>query len=184
MAEVLVDFASNVVSGSDTYHPRAIGCFADDGMWEGWLEFVPVGGGDPVIGPVESRQPEREHLIYWATGLSPVFLEGALRRALKPATVKVRVIEEPLSTAPAERIVTHTVVPSVPEAVLNPFDIGARSLDVLRQELTALNRARLTNIISAFDLNPGGEDIAWMSDPQLVTFVVTAVDAQLTQRSR
>ena len=98
--------------------------------------------------------------------------------------MNVRVVEEPLSNAPAKRVVIRTVAPSTPEAVLDPFDIGARSLDVLRQELTALNRARLTNIISAFDLNPGGEDIAWMSDPQLVTFVVTAVDAQLTQRSR
>ena len=36
MAEVLVDFASNVVSGPDTYHPRAIGRFADDLAW--WSE--------------------------------------------------------------------------------------------------------------------------------------------------
>jgi hypothetical protein len=184
MAEVLVDFTSNVVSGSDTYHPRAIGRFADDRMWEGWLEFVPVGGGEPLIGPVESRQPEREHLIYWATGLTPVFLEGALRRALKGPTVNVRVVEEPLSDAPAERVVTRTVVSSTPEAVLNPFEIGARNLDVLRQELTALNRARLTNIIAAFGLNPGGEEVSWMTDAQLVTFIVTAVDAQLTQRAR
>src|SRR6478672_6865236 len=110
MAEVLVDFASNVASGSDTYHPRAIGRLADDGMWEGWLEFLPVGAGEPAIGPVESRQPERDHLIYWATGLTPVFLEGALRRALKAPTVHLHVVEEPISDAPAERVVTRRVV--------------------------------------------------------------------------
>jgi len=44
-------------------------------MWEGWLEFVPLGGKDarPLISPVESRQPEREHLAYWATGLTIVY---------------------------------------------------------------------------------------------------------------
>jgi hypothetical protein len=55
---------------------------------------------------------------------------------------------------------------------------------VLRQELRALNRPRLLNIITAFDLNPGGEDLHWMSDRQLVQFIVTAVDAQMMQRAR
>jgi hypothetical protein len=184
MAEVLVDFAHDVVHGTTTYHPRAIGRFAEDGMWQGWLEFVPVGGGQPVITGVESTQPEREHLEYWATGLSHVYLEGALQRALKQPTVNLRVVEEPVSDAPAERIVTRTVVSPYPDAVLDPFEIGSRSLDILRQELTALNRARLFNIITAFDLNPGGEELDWMTDQQLVTFIVTAVDAQLVQRGR
>jgi hypothetical protein len=43
-------------------------------MWEGWIEFVPSdGGGDVLVTPVESRQPERQHLVYWATGLSQVY---------------------------------------------------------------------------------------------------------------
>jgi len=184
MAEVLVDFAHDVVHGTTAYHPRAIGRFGEDGMWQGWLEFVPAGGGQPVITGVESTQPEREHLVYWATGLSPVYLEGALQRGLKQPTVNLRVVEEPLSDAPAERVVTRTVVAPSPEAVLDPFDIGSRSLDILRQELTALNRPRLFNIIEAFDLNPGGEELDWMTDHQLITFIVTAVDAQLIQRGR
>jgi hypothetical protein len=184
MAEVLVDFSTDVASGDLTYHPRAIGRLGADGMWQGWLEFVPVGGGEPVISAVESTQPEREHLVYWATGLSPVYLEGALKRALNRPTVNLHVVEEPLSDSPAERIITRTVVAPYPEAVLDPFEIGSRSLDVLRQELTALNRPRLLNIIAAFDLNPGGEQIDWMTDQQLVTFIVTAVDAQLMQRGR
>ncbi len=148
-------------------------------MWEGWLEFIPTDGGAPVVGSVESRQPEREHLVYWATGLTPVFLEGALARALRPTTVHVRVVEEPVSEAPAPRAVTHHAVAPGPEAVLDPFEVGGRSLDILRQELTALNRPRLLNIISAFGLNPGREDLTWMSDLQLVTFIVTATEAQL-----
>ena len=47
-------------------------------MWEGWLEFVPIDGGlgDVLVSSVESRQPEREHLAYWATGLTPVYSGG------------------------------------------------------------------------------------------------------------
>jgi hypothetical protein len=72
--------------------------------------------------------------------------------------------------------------PFMPSAVLDPFEIGRKNLNVLDQELRALDRPRLLNIISAYHLNPGGEDLAWMSDPQLARFIVVAVDTQLTQR--
>jgi hypothetical protein len=75
-------------------------------------------------------------------------------------------------------------MPPGPEPVLDPFEIGGRSLDILRQELGALNRPRLLNIIASFGLNPGGEDLAWMSDRQLIHFIVTAVDTQLAMRAR
>ena len=91
----------------------------------------------------------------------------------------------PHLTGPAERQVRPpSDIVLGPEPVLDPFDIGARNLDVLRQELTALNRPRLLNIIAAFDLNPAGEDIEWMTTAQLVHFIVVAVDAQLPQRIR
>jgi hypothetical protein len=182
MAEVLVDFEQAIVRAGATYRARAVGRRASNGMWEGWLEFIPADGSAPVVGAVETTQPEHEHLVYWATGLTPVFLEGALERALHKPTVRVRVVEEPVSGAPAPHIITRRVVAPGPEAVLDPFEIGGRSLDILRQELTALNRPRLVNIIAAYDLNPAGEDLSWMSDAQLATFIVTATEAQLSRR--
>src|SRR5687768_10769136 len=102
MAEVLVSFETPVADELGTYDARAVGRLAEDGMWEGWLEFGPVDGSDAVlVGPVESRQPEHEHLVYWATGLTPVFLEGALHRARNPLTVHVRPAVVPASDAPA-----------------------------------------------------------------------------------
>ena len=186
MAEMLISFDQPVRDELGEYHARAIGRQAEDGMWDGWLEFVPIdGGGEVLVTSVETRQPEHEHLVYWATGLTPIFLEGALARARRPVTVRVRPIEAPSSRTPKPRdpVVTR-VMPAGPEAVLDPFDVGARSLDILRQELGALNRPRLLNIIAAYDLNPGGEDLSWMSDRQLVQFIVTAVDAQLGIRTR
>ena len=38
--------------------------------------------------------------------------------------------------------------------------------------------------VAAFDLNASGEDLSWMSDRQLIQFVVTAVEAQIALRSR
>jgi len=186
MAEVLMSFDTPVRDELGTYHARVVGRHAEDRMWEGWLEFVPIDGDTQVlVGPVESRQPERHDLVYWSTGLTPVFLEGALQRARTPVTVRVRSVEVPISEAPAQKTISATrVMPPGPEPVLDPFDIGTRNLDLLKQELGALNRPRLLNIIAAYDLNPGGENLTWMSDRQLVQFIVTAVDAQLIQRAR
>ena len=155
-------------------------------MWEGWVEFTPIDGGTEVlVTGVESTQPERVHLEYWATGLTPVFLEGALSRARRPVTVRVRPVEVPVFDAPKRRDpVVARVMPPRPEPVLDPFEIGGRNPDQLRQELGALNRPRLVNIIAAFDLNPGNEDLFWMSDRQLMQFIVTAVEAQLAIRTR
>src|SRR5688572_32213513 len=132
MAEVLRTFDLPVRDASGEYAARAVGRHADDGMWEGWLEFVPIGKkADVAVGPVESRQPEREHLVYWASGLTPVFLEGALHRARTPLTVEVRTEDPPLSEAPAARRRRVVTLSNQPEPVLDPFDIGARNLDIL-----------------------------------------------------
>lgn len=184
MAEVLTSFTEPVRDDSGLYYARAVGRAAPDHMWEGWIEFVPVkGGGDVLVSPVESRQPERLHLEYWATGLTPVYLEGALRRARHPLTVRVPIMEEPISNQPAgRRVIVQRVIPG-PEPVLDPFEIGERSLDVLRQELLALNRPRLLTIISAYSL-AGDADVTRMSDPQLAGFIVAAVERTQSQRSR
>src|SRR6266850_2371558 len=103
MAEVLTSFTTPVRDDFGSYYARAVGRPASDHQWEGWIEFVPAdGGGGVLVSPIESRQPERQHLAYWATGLTPVYLEGALRRARHPPTVRVPIIDEPISDRPAE----------------------------------------------------------------------------------
>jgi hypothetical protein len=185
MAEVLTVFDTPVSDELGTYEARAVGRPAEKGMWEGWIEFVPASGtGDVLVTGVETTQPERSHLEYWAGGLTAVYLEGALRRARTPTTVRVRVTPTAASSAPAERRVAAVPGAQAPAAVLNPFDIGERSLDVLSQELKALNGPRLLNIIAAYRLNPGGEDLSGMSDVQLARFIVVAVEAQLGLRAR
>ena len=171
MAEVLRTFDTPLHTGDGAYRARVIGRHAADGMWEGWLEFVPESGpATPIVTAVESRQPEREHLVYWASGLSTVYAEGALARALRPLTVRTRIVETPVSQAPARH------------PVLDPFDIGSRNLDILEQELGALDRPRLLDIVANWRLNSGGVDLTELSDRQLVQLIVAAVESRLLVR--
>lgn len=169
MTEVLVAFDEPIRNESGTYHARVVGRLAEDAMWEGWFEFEDMSdpGAKLLVSPVESRHREREQLEYWATGLTPVYAEGALHRAQRPITVRTRIVRE----APLRR-----------PPVLNPFAVGARSLAILEQELSALGRVRLLNIISAYELNPTSERIDWMTDAQLGRFIAVSVEAQLLQR--
>jgi hypothetical protein len=184
MAEVLRSVDGVLEADGVGYVARVVGRQGSDGMWEGWLEFAPVtpaAGDAPVLATgVETRQPAWEHLTYWATGLSGVYVEGAFDRARDPLTVTARARERPLTEAPAPRPLVTEEPPPV-DAVLDPFEIGSRSLSILRQELSALNRPRLLNIIAAYDLNPAANDLSWMTDAQLATFIVTAVEAILVR---
>ena len=84
MAEVLVQFDTDVGADDGTpYSPRVCTRRRDDGMWEGWIEFVPSGaaGGVPLRSGRETEQSEREEVAYWASGLTTVYLQGALARA-------------------------------------------------------------------------------------------------------
>ena len=45
MAEVFRVFDEPVVDQSGSYHARVVGRRAEDGMWEGWLEFPSLDGG-------------------------------------------------------------------------------------------------------------------------------------------
>src|SRR6266566_2120463 len=83
MPEVLAQFSEPVLSKDRTsYRAQACGALASDGLWEGWIEFVPVAGGTAVRSPRETTQPNRVDALYWATGLTATYLEGALERAL------------------------------------------------------------------------------------------------------
>jgi hypothetical protein len=50
------------------------------GTWQGWSGFRSAEGGS-LLTERETTQSNRAGVTYWATGLEPVFLEGALQRA-------------------------------------------------------------------------------------------------------
>jgi hypothetical protein len=66
-----------------TYRPRVYGDSQPDGNWGGWIVFFPLDGSPPVATNRETTQSTFESLGSWAAGLTPVYLEGALVRALQ-----------------------------------------------------------------------------------------------------
>ncbi|HZU98817.1 MAG TPA: hypothetical protein VFF73_19075 [Planctomycetota bacterium] len=84
MARVLFRFPEKL-EGSDGVVYTARACAAPFGhIWEGWIEFVPLTRGRVLTSPRETTQPNFQDVLYWATGLSRVYLEGALDRAEHP----------------------------------------------------------------------------------------------------
>jgi hypothetical protein len=83
MPEIFVRFTESIVSrGGIAYYPRV--CAREDsiGRWEAWLEFEPATGGQMLQSDIETVQPNRTDVAYWSGGLTRVYLEGALDRAV------------------------------------------------------------------------------------------------------
>ncbi|PYR80327.1 MAG: hypothetical protein DMF86_01060 [Acidobacteria bacterium] len=176
MAEVLVEFKDVVLQhGSDEYVARACGAPASHGLWQGWVEFISRDGRQVVRSPRETTQPNREDTVYWATGLTPVYLEGALLRALQgplssapPAPAAAPVFDQP---AP-------DFVPAAtrPESVLNPFSVFQKGESLLRSQLQALSTWHLVNVIRAYSLSDArSETLNSMTQAALVDLIVRGV---------
>lgn len=83
MRHLIHAFSTRVVDDNGIrYVAMAYGVQRTDGTWAGWLEFSPVGHAGPVLKTdEETSQPNRTTLEYWASGLEPVYLDGAFARA-------------------------------------------------------------------------------------------------------
>lgn len=152
MAEVLVEFDTTLTTRDGrAYRPQACGRAGASGIWEGWLEFLPVAGGAPVRSGRETEQPNRADLKYWAEGLTQVYLEGALNRALSAPTPprRAQIPADPAFDAPRPPAVADAAVPP-PRPVLDPFEVYAQGVDRLRQQLDALDVAHLRTIVLAY----------------------------------
>jgi len=156
MAEVLVEFDAVFRSpDGQRYAPKACARVAEDGLWEGWLEFSDLDTGEVIRSGRETTQPSRADTMYWATGLTRVYLEGALARALVPVrrAESAHVDIEPAFDRPAPPFAPIEVVG--PRAVLDPFEVYAQGERVLRQELSALDLDHLHAIVRAYALGGG-----------------------------
>ncbi len=77
-------FTPLIDTDGSRYVASSWGAEQSDGTWMGWLEFRLLGKSRPVLKTErETTQPSREALWYWATGLEPIYFEGAFARARK-----------------------------------------------------------------------------------------------------
>ena len=83
MAELLQEYASRITGPDDTtYIVRSYAEERLDGTWAGWLEFQPTDLSKPALRTgQETSQANRTGVEYWASGLEPVYFEGAFERA-------------------------------------------------------------------------------------------------------
>ena len=181
MAEVFTEYEATIFDENGReYIARACGRECADGHWEGWLEFVPVDGGVVVRSGRETTQPNRTDTEYWATGLTPIYLEGALRRALEPVEVVERVIDvRPVYDAPApDRPIVSVSGARTFRArpVLNPFDVYQQGEDILRGQLAALDAPRLRDIVRGYSLTAGDTtELMRVSEAELTDMIIDAV---------
>ena len=182
MAEVLFEY-QQLFDGPDgtVYRARACGGEMDSDLWEGWIEFVPVGGGKALRSRRETTQPNRTDAVYWATGISGVYLEGAFDRALNPLVVAVPPPPEPPAyDGPAPPYEIEVPLKVKGDAILDPFSVFEKGEELLRRELGALSPWHLVNIIQAYALSD--EDPAVLGSltrPTLVELIVSAVRRQV-----
>lgn len=185
MSETLLQFPASVIGpDGNKYEARACGGPLPGGTWQGWIEFIPLASGEPVRSRRETTQPNRTDTAYWATGLTPVYLEGALRRALDaPSSVEVMPPQPSVFSSPAPPVSPPTAVE--PGGVLDPFSVYQKGEALLKKQLGALSAWHLVNIARAYELsNQDARALNRMSAPALIELIVTGVRTELRQNRR
>jgi hypothetical protein len=89
MEMLLQEYSTQVIAPDGAvYNVLSYGAERPDGTWTGWLEFEPQDLSKPALRTgQETSQPNRTTVEYWATGLEPVYFEGAFERAQERSTV-------------------------------------------------------------------------------------------------
>jgi hypothetical protein len=68
-----------------SYNVSVYGRSRPSDTWQGWLVFERTTDGKRFSTDVETTQPNAEAIVYWATGLTDTYFDGALQRAQKQA---------------------------------------------------------------------------------------------------
>ncbi len=181
MAETLLQYQAAIAApGGTVYRAKACGAPMSDGMWQGWLEFTPADGGEPVRSPRETTQPNRTDTEYWASGLTPIYLEGALRRALEgPVRVPVTTVAPPRFESPAASVTTVPAREPAAHSVLDPFSVYEKGEALLRRQLGALSAWHLVNIIIEYELSQApAEALNALPAADLIEIIVSGVAAE------
>jgi hypothetical protein len=179
MAEVLAEYPDVLTDDNHVaYRAHVCGGAMADGLWQGWIEFIPLDGASAIRSGRETTQPNRKDAAYWATGLTTVYLQGALRRALNPLVRPTHEPDIPVFDEPAPPAVELPSTPAAAahDAVMNPFAIYERGEAALRRQLAAVQAWHLVNIIRAYRLSDeSGAALNRLPAAALIEIIVTGV---------
>jgi hypothetical protein len=120
-------------AGGDTFLVFVQGRSRPQDTWEGWLVFERQRDARRFSTPVETTQPDAQAVLYWASGLTNVYLEGALERALS-------VTIAPRSVADAPPLVGYGV---------DAVEQSRRLTLIERHVLAVFQNIRITRLLTA-----------------------------------
>lgn len=82
MSELIHQYAT-LLDGQDgeRYAVRVYAGRRPRGLWEACFVFIPLSGGNPLVTDRETTQSKRQDVVYWAGGISRLYLQGAVSRA-------------------------------------------------------------------------------------------------------
>jgi hypothetical protein len=126
-------------------------------------------------------QPNLTDLEYWATGLTAVYLEGALERTLAGPTrlTSPAPVETPAFDGPAPAWVPASADPTS-HPVLDPFSVHAKGDDLLRQQISAMSPWHLRTIIRAYDLASDPRvELETLTTDELIAMIMSGVRSRL-----
>ena len=81
MAEVVHQCEHRVAASNGREFRVSVLAAPQGHVWIGSLEFRSVTDDSVLRTGEETSQPSREDVVYWAEGLEPIYLDGALSRA-------------------------------------------------------------------------------------------------------
>ena len=177
MAQTLIRFDTPVTHRDGRqYRAQACGRERDNDQWEAWLEFENIETGEVLRTQRETTQPNEKDATYWATGLTPVYLRGALDRILNPLTLRdAELVPPPHFDGPAPKP-RRRVRGSDHESILDPFSVYEKNPGMLAQELTALRAWHLRQIIRDYELVDEGDiELEALSEAELGSLIMQRV---------
>jgi len=177
MVETLIKFDAPVMHRDGRqYRAWVCGRERPNGQWEAWLEFEDIETGQAFRSERETTQPSKKDTAYWATGLTPVYLEGALDRVLhSPSPQAPECVPPPRFDGPAPR--ARSTMPTR-EPILNPFSVYERNPNQLAQQLAALRAWHLRQIIRHYDLvDEQDVSLEALTEPELGSLIMQRVRA-------
>src|ERR1043165_6230927 len=95
MADVIADVDTTVKAADGSEYYVQVAAEQVGAVWEGCLEFVPLDDSlDVLLTRTETTQPTRDDVVRWSTTLTPVFLQGAFKRAVRETSGRRHIVRD------------------------------------------------------------------------------------------
>ncbi len=140
MEQLLQQFEKPIIDKSGvSYTVFLYGRSRPGDTWQGWLVFERSNDGKRFATDVETTQPNSDAILYWSTGLTPAYFEGALERALRAPQADRTAVAAPASLGDGvDSAMRRRRLGNLERAVLSAFQVHRTvrlRTDILLNEL-------------------------------------------------